>query len=70
MAVSAKKERDDMNQQEKEIRWAASIQAAGIIGSNMAMFGFYPQETVRVDPDDPMDPSEEDVAQRVANLAR
>ena len=65
------KERPDMNLQEKEVRWAAYIwAAAGIIGSNMKMFGLYPEQTVIVDPDDPMDPSDEDVAQRVVSLVR
>ena len=36
----------------------------------MKMFGLYPEQTVMVDPDDPMDPSDEDVAQRVVSLAR
>ena len=65
------KERDDMNQQEKETRWAASIQAAaGIIGANMSMFGFHPHETVLSEADDSQNPSDMDVAQRVVSLAR
>ena len=60
-----------MNREElKELRWAAYIQAAaGIIGANMPMFGFYTNELVLSEPEEAPSLSDEDVAQRVLSLA-